>query len=203
MSTPGGFIDGVFTADGASGPVAVTSTGLKVTLPRTTRGLFDYIKAEPNVTCLSTMNGVDFAAVGHTMIALHANAGITFDLRSLAPAQPAQAMRFTAVMGLANARGTATARVYLDGRLVAERYFDRVAAGVALELPLTRADRFLTLVATDGDLTGPVADIGSDQVVFGDPQIHLSFPVKPGESIRPILDDAGAARGKTLDGESP
>jgi hypothetical protein len=203
VSTPGGFIDGVFTADGSSGPVTVTSTGLKVQLPRTTRGLFDYIKAEPNVTCLSTMDGIDFSTAGHTMIALHANAGITFDLQSLAKAQQAQATRFTAVMGLANALGTATVRVYVDGRLVAERFFDRVAAGIALDVPLAKTDRFLTLVATDGDLAGPVADIGSDQVVFGDPQIHLSLPAKPGESIRPILDDAGATRGKTLDGESP
>ncbi len=106
------------------------------------------------------------------MIALHANAAITFDLQALRVVAGAKPLRFHAEVGYGGRPGgvmrtVADARVFVDGALV----FERIRMGpddhgsLAIDLPPER--RFLTLMATDGG-----DGIGHDQVFFGDPRLQ-------------------------------
>ena len=74
------FIDGVFVP--AEGETKVSSTNLKATgLPANGGKAWDMIRNGPVASQFSTQwGGVDYNKPGHSMIGLHANAGITFDL---------------------------------------------------------------------------------------------------------------------------
>lgn len=181
------FVDGVFVPDGDNGKaeIPVSSNGTTITgLPATSGAAWDMIRNGPVASQHSpSLDGIDFTRDGHSLLGLHANAGITFDVaamrRAFNPPESSDnstggALRFTARVGYFGAVGShfADAWVFVDGRNVAEfRKLRRVDGLKEIDIELPADSRFLTLVSTDGG-----NGYGMDQIGFGDPVIRLAAP---------------------------
>ena len=168
-------VDGVFVPDGGEGgqtPVTVSSTGITVTgLPKTSGASWDYVTKGPFALLQQTvLGGVNYAQPPHSMLGLHANKGVTFDLDAVRAARPGRKLlRFSAVAGNGGV-GRADFHVYLDGKPKASQIgITEIGRVYPIDLDLADGDRFLTLIATDG-----AGDIGSDQIFFGDPKLVLA-----------------------------
>jgi len=170
------FIDGVFIPDGGAGSVTLNSNGDPFGgFPNTDSNSWDYIEGQVNQGSGSTVGGVNYNSPGHTMVGLHANKGITFDLNAIEAANPGYVVeRFTAVAGDA-AGGLSDFWVFVDDVLVASQTGITDASGAfPLDLAIGPRDRFLTLVATDGGNT-----YGYDQILFGDARLLLIYVPEP------------------------
>ena len=185
-------VDGVFVP--ANGQTRISSTGLIAhNLPETSGKAWDMIRHGPVSSQYSTTLGtIDYNSAGHSMIGLHANAGITFDLAALRNSGRADAdqktqppvdnpnaadrsaieYRFSTVAGYGGrtVEPSAEFRIYLDGELKSSGRLGRNdTADVSIEIPST--SRFLTLISTDGG-----NGYGHDQISFGDPRLSVSTP---------------------------
>lgn len=179
------FVDGVVIPDLSPEGTQITSTGLKVMKPPRTSGqAWDAIRFGPVNSHFSTkLDGVDYAADGHTLLSLHANAAITFDLAALRDAGAPVEMKFTATAGYfgQTPKNGASYFVYVDGELKAnQKNIGRDDGGFAVEVVLSAAARFLTLMSTDGG-----NGISHDQVCFADPWLAAAQP--------PSMSDADKA----------
>lgn len=165
------FVDGVFIPAGNAGQarIPVSSTGLRITgIPSTSRQAWDVIRNGPVASQHSTLlDGMDFAAEGHHLLGLHANAGITFDLQAMRQAHNwHRTVRLTAWLGYFGASGAfhADAWVFADGRKIYHRRaLKREDGAVSVDLVLQPDVRFLTLMSTDGG-----NGYSHDQIGFGD-----------------------------------
>lgn len=194
------FVDGVFIPDGKDGTadIPVSTTGITISgLPKTSGAAWDMIRNGPVASQHSPeLDGIDFTQAGHSLLGLHANAGITFDLdaarRALQPVpennqtgrSDSRPLRFAAHLGYFGAVGShfADAWIFVDGRRVAEfRKLKRADGLQEIDIELPASARFLTLVSTDGG-----NGYGMDQIGFGDPQL------KP--AVSPSLTDAARRR---------
>ena len=172
------FIDGVVVPDGGKdgkAAVPVTSTGIKLTgLTDTSAKTWDFFKHGPGLSQKGFKVGdVDYRVKGHSMLAIHANKIITFDLAAIRKGTGYGVLRFRSRVGYGGIAKEATVdfSVYVDGKSAVKN--TRITrAGVPLDLPIGPTKRFLTLVVTDAD-----NDISHDQIFFGDP--HL-VPEPPG-----------------------
>ncbi len=178
------FIDGVVVPDGgenAQAQIPITSTGVMVSGVADTSGeVWDMIRNGPVASQHSTeLDGVDYFSNTHSMLGLHANAGITFDLQAIRSAANLTAMRFTAVAGYGGKEGAHKAEyyVYLDDERQAGGPISREDGAVQLNIDIADSARFLTLLSTDGG-----NGIGHDQVFFGDPHLHSATPKRAGEA---------------------
>lgn len=163
------FVDGVVIPDLSPDGTQISSTGLKIMKPPRTSGqVWDAIRFGPvNSQFSTTLDGVDYAVGGHTLLSLHANAAITFDLAALREAGAPADMKFTATAGYfgQTPRNGASLHVYVDGvSKFDRRNLGRDDGGVAVEVALPASTRFLTLMSTDGG-----NGIGHDQICFADP----------------------------------
>ena len=204
------FVDGVFIPDGDNGKaeIPVSSTGVTVTgLPKTSGKAWDMIRNGPVASQHSPeLDGIDFTKDGHSLLGLHANAGITFDVAAMrkvarlsesshetSPDSESQAtLRFTAKLGYFGAVGSnfADAWVFVDGRKVAAFRKLRRADGLQnIDVELPASARFLTLVSTDGG-----NGYGMDQIGFGDPRVKLASPPKLTDEARNRLTKIKAQR---------
>jgi len=175
------YIDGVFIPDGKKGPVTLDSAGHATDrLPATTNGAQDLVRRggtrdqdEREANFPPVLDGVDFRTAGHSVIGLHANAGVTVDLTAIRETNAEMAIaRFASVTGVID-KGKHSGRVevwvFVDGRLRFHRPNLRGdGRGHRIEIPLTPSDRFLTLVTTDGG-----NGTGHDWLIFGDPRLQL------------------------------
>ena len=198
------FVDGVFIPDGEGGQaeIEVSSTGAAVTgLPTTSGDAWDMIRNGPVASQHSPeLDGIDFTLDGHSLLGLHANVGITFDIAAMrrvltrpesdATTTGADAegdsqqpeLRFTAQLGYFGAVGNNFADVwgFVDGHKVFEFQKLRRMDGLQkIDVELSASARFLTLVSTDGG-----NGFGMDQIGFGDPQVKLADPIEYSESDR-------------------
>lgn len=178
VTMPSAFIDGVFIPQGADGKeiLTISTTGITVTgLPTTSGAAWDVIRNGPVASQHSPeLGGIDFTKDGHSLLGLHANAGITFDLAVIGLASQQTEMRFTSKLGYFGASGDnrADVWVFLDGKLIADYTQltrDKGLQVVDLELPVDA--RFLTLISTDGG-----DGYSNDQVGFGDPRLKPAVP---------------------------
>jgi mono/diheme cytochrome c family protein len=204
------FVDGVFIPDGDHGKaeIPVSSTGVTIMgLPTTSGNAWDAIRNGPVASQHSPeLDGVDFTEDRHSLLGLHANAGITFDLAAMrkairlsdsspetSPDCESQAtLRFTARVGYFGAVGDnfADAWVFVDGRQVAAFQELRRADGLQpIDVELPASARFLTLVSTDGG-----NGYGMDQIGFGDPHVKLSPPPTLTDEARNRLAEIAAQR---------
>ena len=170
------FIDGVVIPDLNPEGTQITSTGIKVMKPARTSGqVWDAIRFGPVNSQFSTkLDGVDYAADGHTLLSLHANAAITFDLTALREAGAPAEMRLTATAGYfgQTPKNGASFSVYVDGESKANhKNIGRDDGGLAVEILLPATSRFLTLMATDGG-----NGIGHDQICFADAWLVAAQP---------------------------
>ena len=108
-----------------NGAAPISSTGIVIQTRATDGQSWDYIQAGKVLSQdTAEIDGIDYAAAPHTMIALHANKALTFDLAAIRQALPEyQALRFHAVAGYGGLGAGADAdfAVYVDGTLRAER----------------------------------------------------------------------------------
>jgi len=180
---PTKFVNAVFVPHGP-GPVPATTTGLTVAgIPETSKAGWDAIRNGPVSSQHSTKLGdVDYATGGHTILGLHANAGITFDIAEILAAIPLADPRFRGVVGYGGSTPEAGADyfVFVDGSLLAQGRLGFADGAAPLDISLPAGAKFLTLVATDAG-----NGIGMDQIFFGDARI---------EGDPPSLDVAGKER---------
>ncbi len=195
------FIDGVVIPDGGeSGEVPVTSTGIRVTgVPDTSGKAWDAIRNGPVNSQFSTeLGGTDFTKEGHTLLSLHANSAITFDLQALRAAGLPESVRLSAQAGYfgQTPHEGASFHVFLDGQLLTERRGlgrDDGVVGIEIELPSTGL--FLTLMATDNG-----NDIGHDQICFADAVLLPVTPIEHPDNTTQVtaLRKRIEALGKTI-----
>jgi hypothetical protein len=163
-------IDGVFVP--AAGETRISSAGhVAGGLPTNGGKAWDAIRNGPVNSQFSTRLGaIDYAAPGHSMIGLHANAGITFDLRAIREmAKTDFPISFSTVVGYGGEllAPSAEFRILVDGDLRAEGKIGREDA-VAVEFEIGAESSFLTLISTDGG-----DGYGHDQISFGDPWLSV------------------------------
>jgi hypothetical protein len=158
------FVNGVAVPRG-TGPVQVASTGLTIRdLPETSAATWDYIRPDPCRDQGTTVVGdIDYAHAPHTLLALHANKAVTFDLKKVREITGYGAIRLRAHVCYGGRPEPAVdAAVYLDGvAAVPRRALTR--EGFAIDVAIPAEAEFLTLMATDQN-----GDIAFDQVFFGD-----------------------------------
>jgi hypothetical protein len=174
------FVDGVFVP--ANDRTKISSTGLfAMGLPANSGKAWDMIRNGPVASQFSTTLGAtDFNMDEHSMIGLHANAGITFDLQAIrAVIWPAGSatdetamLRFSTVAGYGGRTVEPSAEfwVLLDGELLAHERVGRNDA-IPIKVDMSNEARFLTLISTDGG-----NGYGHDQISFGDPRLQLVQP---------------------------
>ena len=181
------FIDGVVIPDGGeSGIVPITSTGIVAAgIPDTSGKAWDAIRNGPVNSQFSTeLGGIDFAKDGHTLLSLHANCAITFDLQAMRAAGLPDVVHLNAQAGYfgQTPRGGASFHVFLDGKLQIERKdFGRADGLVDIHFPVPEVAQFLTLMATDNG-----NDIGHDQICFADTVLRPSESAKTPDDLATI-----------------
>ncbi|MEZ6090794.1 MAG: PSD1 and planctomycete cytochrome C domain-containing protein [Pirellulaceae bacterium] len=201
------FVDGVFIPDGENGQreMQVSSTGITISgLPKTSGDAWDMIRNGPVASQHSTeLGGVDFTKESHSLLGLHANAGITFDIAAMRRSlighnnastadndasdsqQPQPTLRFTSQLGYFGAIGGhyADAWVFIDGKQAASYQQLRREDGLkSIDIELPSSCRFLTLISTDGG-----NGYSMDQICFGDPHVKLAILPETSEEDRQRL----------------
>lgn len=176
------FIDGFVVPDGGtSGDVVISSTGVVAReIPKTSAAAWDAIRNGPvNLQKSTTIGKTDYASEDHSILGLHANTAITFDLQNIRTELGEKQLAFETEIGYGgrpenNETVRADIRILVDGKthLLHEGLnpsSGRIFASIVLESNV----RFLTLMATDGG-----DGIGHDQVFFGDPRVYSVLHVQ-------------------------
>ena len=187
------FVQWLFVPDGKA-PVPVASQTTVTHLPPTSGHAWDAIRnGALNAQVSTRLDGVDFATNGHSVLGLHANAGITFNLAEIRKASGFAKLRFTAVLGFGAAASAASSRadfsVFAGRELLFQKLKLRKDESVRVDVALPDAAATLTLVATDGG-----DGIGSDLLFLGDARLSLTVEAQP-------LAAADRARIETLRAE--
>lgn len=160
-------------------------------VPATSGHFWDTIANHPISAQRSTKLGsIDYATKGHSMLAMHANSGITFDLAQLREQSGLKAMRLTGLVGFGADKAAAASKadftIFVDAELKFQKLHLRKDETTALDLALPANAKTLTLIATDGG-----DGIGSDLLFIGDPKL---IP----ETTETRLTEADAATLKKL-----
>jgi hypothetical protein len=155
-------VDGCFIPDGSKGPVEVNSIGQTHVFPSTVNHVYDQIwtggpipgspskKYGPIPTSLG---GIDYSGADHSILFMSSNGGLTIDLAAIQRLHPAYLLKRLQCVAGNGASGTTLADVYvlLGDKVVFEQHkFQSSHAPFTVDVPLDPADRFLTLVVTDG-----------------------------------------------------
>jgi len=160
----------VFVADG-KGTVTVDAKQEVKGVPATSGHFWDAIANRPlNAQRSTKLGDTDFNAKGHTMLAMHANSGITFDLVKLREQSGLAAMRLNGLVGFGASKEAAASRadftVFVDAGLKFQKLKLRKDETAALDIEVPATAKTLTLIATDGG-----DGIGSDLLFIGDPKL--------------------------------
>ena len=204
------FIDGVFVPDGADGSakIPISSTGITITgIPTTSGQAWDMIRNGPVASQHSNeLDGTDFTKQGHSLLGLHANAGITFDLDAIRTASKWGEMRLLAKVGYfgADDGSYADAWIFVDAVKVFEKRGLKRSMGLqTIDIEIPESARFLTLISTDGG-----NGFGMDQIGFGDPKLKStqtrSLTAKDQQQLRTLrLERKGLTKSLNLLGSPP
>ena len=185
------FIDGVFIPKGEGGKanIPVSSTGITVTdISGADSKAWDMIRNGPvNSQHSPELGGVHFADGSKSLLGLHANAGITFDLAEFRDAIGEKALRFSAQVGYfgqENGKAFADVRVFVDGKMVAEfRKLKRADHLTDINVLIPASARFLILMATDGG-----NGISMDQIGFGNPRLKSASAALTGAQRKRLAE---------------
>ncbi|MGI9443671.1 MAG: DUF1553 domain-containing protein [Rubripirellula sp.] len=172
-TSPFEFIDGVFVPDGKEGSakIPISSTGITITgIPTTSGQAWDMIRNGPVASQHSNeLGSTDFTKQGHSLLGLHANAGITFDLKAIRKASNWAEMRLQTKLGYfgADDGSYADAWIFVDSEKVFEKRGLKRSMGLqSIDIRIPASAEFLTFISTDGG-----NGFGMDQVGFGDPTL--------------------------------
>ena len=160
----------VFVPDG-KGSVTVDFKVEVKGIPATSGHFWDTIANRPlNAQRSATLGDTDYSTNEHTMLAMHANSGITFDLAKLREQSGLAAMRLTGIVGFGASKEAAVSRadftVFVDDELTFQKLKLRKDETLALDLAVPASAKTLTLVATDGG-----DGIGNDLLFIGNPKL--------------------------------
>lgn len=166
-------VDGVkwvFVPDG-SGTVTIDDDQEVEGIPATSRHFWDTLANRPlNAQRTTTLGGIDYAQADHTLLAMHANSGITLDLATLRLKSGASAMRLTGLVGFGAAAAAAATfadfTVYVDSERKFQKLKLRKDETAVLDVAISATAKTLTLIATDGG-----DGISSDLLFIGDPKL--------------------------------
>ncbi len=166
------YLDGVFVPDTDNGPCVVSSEGHIFADCPDTDGTFTYNIMHRRAPVLA--GGTDRSG-----IVMHANTGVTFDMRAMRNAMPGtHGASFSGTAYLLNdsetGLGEADIWVLVDGHTRHAATLVSNGQPLRIEVPLESEDRFLTLIATDGGRshTGYRPSV-SDACYFSEPALHL------------------------------
>jgi hypothetical protein len=127
----------------------------------------------PGETFTAVLGGVDYSKPGHGLILFHPNNGITFDLNAIRRIHPSLKLsNFHAVVGNTCPGATPTTNaqvlVLVDGQSRSDLpKLTHDDGAVNLRVPLTDADRFLTIALVDHRKT-----VIYNWIILGDPQLE-------------------------------
>ncbi len=157
----------VFVPDGRGEVLADFKVPIKG-IPATSGHAWDVVRNGPlNAQASTTIEGVDYATKGHSILGLHANGGITFDLAGIRKGGVSGDLRFTAMVGFGAkkdaAKSLADFSVYVDGEQRFQRLKMTKADSARVDVSVPATAKTLTLIATDGG-----DGIGSDLLFLGD-----------------------------------
>ena len=182
------FIKGIFLPQGGAESVLEIAPGIQLKdFPSTSLQSWDAVRDGPlNAQVHAKANDVDFLSEGHSVLGLHANAGIVFDLAAIRQFHHLGKIQLqaTVAFGAGEAAGDTRAdiAIYVDGMRVLHRDKLRKSDSVPVDLSIPETAAFLTFVATDGG-----DGIGHDLLYLGDARL------KPAEADA-TLTPADAAR---------
>jgi len=164
------FVSWVFVPDGRN-PVPVAAKQEVKGLPATSGHTWDAIRNGPlNAQRSMKIGGVDYAEKEHSILGLHANSGITFDLTKIRQSSGLGVMHFTAALGFGADTTAAASRADFTVYVDAERKFQKLKMRkdefTHLDIAIPAAAKTLTLIATDGG-----DGIGSDLLFLGDARL--------------------------------
>ncbi len=171
------FVKGVFLPNGGESGQAKLTLAPGVVLkdiPPTTGLAWDIVRNGPlNAQKHARIDGIDYAAEGHSVLGLHANAAVVFDLAAIREANGVGDLRLTAAVGFGAAPGASSKAdfaVYLDGERALHRVGLVKSESFTIDLPIPSAVKYLTLMATDGG-----DGIGSDLLFLGDARLRAEI----------------------------
>jgi hypothetical protein len=191
-------VNGVFIPNTDGKQVPIDTTGRTIDLPENSGYAFGTLWAKRKESIQNLNGGPEFdfwgfrtlegivaklKTVRNGLIGMHANMGVTFDLRTMELVHHRELTEFRgAVANIENfavwppnespsnpKTRFADCRIYVDGDLRYSRLrFRREDGDEKFAVPLTSKDRFLTVVVTDGD-----TEFRFDHIVLIDPVIGL------------------------------
>lgn len=140
-------------------------------IPATSGHTWDAVRNGPlNAQRSTTLNGTDFASAGHSILGLHANGGITFDLIKIRQSNGLGALRLTGVVGFGAAESAKSSRadftVCIDSEVKLQKLKLRKDETLTLDLAIPANAKTLTFIATDGG-----DGISSDLLFIGDARL--------------------------------
>ena len=160
----------VFVPDGRN-PVPVAAKQEVKGVPSTGGHTWDAIRNGPlNAQRSTKIGGVDYAEKEHSILGLHANSGITFDLLKIRQSSGLGMMHFTAALGFGADTSAAASRadftVYVDDERKFQKLKMRKDEFMHLDIAIPATSKTLTLIATDGG-----DGISSDLLFLGDARL--------------------------------
>lgn len=177
----------VFVPDG-SGTVTIDVDKQVKGVPTTSRQVWDTLANRPlNAQRTTTLGGTDYAQGGHTLLAMHANSGITIDLATLRLKSGTTALRLTGLVGFGAAEAAAASladfTVFVDDELKFQKLKLRKDETAVLDVAIAESAKTLTLIATDGG-----DGISSDLLFIGDPKLVADIAGQLSEAELAELD---------------
>ncbi|MDZ4287718.1 MAG: DUF1549 domain-containing protein [Prosthecobacter sp.] len=188
------FIHGVFIPNGRDRVVIADGIILNQVPPSSGHAWDAVRNGLLNSQVHARAGAVDYASAGHSILGLHANGAVTFDLAEIRRVHQLKELNFTAVVacgaGDSARKSLVNFSVYVDGALSMQRLKMHKDASALVDLALPATAHHLTLMATDGG-----DGIGHDLLFLGDAQVRARAQAS-------LLTEADRARLTNLEEES-
>jgi cell division protein FtsL len=179
------FIDGIFVPNGQSEQVISSVGHIFAECPSTHGCFYASVLNTPSQFkgMLLFLDNVNYSLPQNPCILLHSNLGVTFDLNAFRNRLPeTKIAQFQSQVGVSNtAPGPSNVDIWvlIDGQVCYKKTgVSQKGLLDSLNIAVREQDRFLTLIATEGENTEentdyPRSSIGCDWVVFGKPALIL------------------------------
>jgi hypothetical protein len=173
------FVQWLFVPDGRQEVNVAAKTPVK-SVPPTSAHSWDAIRNGPlNAQVSTTIDGTDFSKEGHSILGLHANSAVTFDLKEIRKASGYAKMRLTAMVGFGASKQAADSLADFTVFVGSDQKFQRLKMrkddSARIDIKISADAPTLTLIATDGGDGG----IGNDLLFLGDAKLTLDIESQP------------------------